>query len=328
MRGADITSLSERPQRPTALCTTSAIHVPGVLVRPRSATVRPRLDPGRPLAWDTPDVFTTPKPLAVTVLAVCAWCVSAAGIAATQAPASPAAQAAQALLQASDWPHAVAAFRTLSVSEPDNPAAWFGLGVSLHESGQYREAIPAFLAAEQHGFAPANQVTYRLARSYARLGDAPKALAALDRLAAAGFVNAPLLQAPDLESLRGTPQFTEVVARVNRNAHPCEFDPEFRRFDFWIGDWDVQQTGAPRAPVGAASRVERILDGCVLLENWTPPGGPDGKSFNIYNTSTRQWEQVPGSTRPDGSRTTSATSGRTGRFTMRPTSSAAARESG
>jgi hypothetical protein len=76
-------------------------------------------------------------------------------------------------------------------------------------------------------------------------------------------------------------------------AQSCANDANYRKFDFWIGDWDVQRTGVPRAPIGtgASSTVERILDGCVILENWTPLKGPAGKSFNIYNRTTKKWEQ-------------------------------------
>lgn len=76
-------------------------------------------------------------------------------------------------------------------------------------------------------------------------------------------------------------------------ARPCESGPNYRKFDFWIGDWDVQPTGTPRAPLGsgASSRIERVLDGCVIVENWTPLKGPSGKSFNIYNRATKKWEQ-------------------------------------
>ena len=74
-------------------------------------------------------------------------------------------------------------------------------------------------------------------------------------------------------------------------ARSCELDPAFRKFDFWVGEWDVQPTGAPRAPVGASSRVEKILKGCVIFENWEPGPGGAGKSFNIYNSVTKKWEQ-------------------------------------
>src|SRR5262245_46229818 len=73
--------------------------------------------------------------------------------------------------------------------------------------------------------------------------------------------------------------------------HPCTTDPNYRTFDFWIGEWDVQPTGVPRAASGATSRIEKQLDGCVLQENWEPRAGAFGKSFNIYNRVTRKWEQ-------------------------------------
>ena len=75
---------------------------------------------------------------------------------------------------------------------------------------------------------------------------------------------------------------------------PCATDPRFHAFDFWIGEWDVQPTGSPRAPIGqgATSIIESQLGGCVVQENWIPNGKTAmGKSFNIYNTVTRQWEQ-------------------------------------
>lgn len=62
---------------------------------------------------------------------------------------------------------------------------------------------------------------------------------------------------------------------------------ENRQFDFWLGQWTVS-AGDKHA---GDSRIESILSGCVILENWTGAGGSVGKSFNIYNSQTRQWEQ-------------------------------------
>jgi hypothetical protein len=73
---------------------------------------------------------------------------------------------------------------------------------------------------------------------------------------------------------------------------PCEQDPRFHEFDFWVGDWDVTPLQIPAASPRPQSRIEKILGGCVVLENWLPPGRPGGKSFNIYNRVTRRWEQT------------------------------------
>ena len=69
---------------------------------------------------------------------------------------------------------------------------------------------------------------------------------------------------------------------------PCA-TPEHRAFDFWVGNWDVV---TPAGKPAGASRVERILDGCVIMENWTGVGGTyEGKSFNTYDAVDRTWTQ-------------------------------------
>ncbi len=64
--------------------------------------------------------------------------------------------------------------------------------------------------------------------------------------------------------------------------------PEQRAFDFWVGEWDVYDTAGV---VVGHSRVESILKGAVLLENWKSVKGNEGKSFNRYNPLSKQWEQ-------------------------------------
>ena len=63
--------------------------------------------------------------------------------------------------------------------------------------------------------------------------------------------------------------------------------PVARQFDFWIGEWDVTANGK----LAGTSSVQLILDGCVLFENWTGKIGSIGKSFNIYNSATKKWQQ-------------------------------------
>jgi hypothetical protein len=62
---------------------------------------------------------------------------------------------------------------------------------------------------------------------------------------------------------------------------------EHRQFDFWLGQWTVSAGGKHAGD----SHIESILDGCVVLENWTGAKGSIGKSFNTYNSQTGQWEQ-------------------------------------
>ena len=173
-------------------------------------------------------------------------------------------------------------------------AAAFTQAAELHDSGKFAEAVPLFKQAIAEGFQPINQAHFRLARAYARLGQTELALAELEGLAAAGFANTAVLAMTDLDSLRTLLRFKAFEARVNAAATPCVADARFHAFDFWIGEWDVQPTGSARGPVGsgATSIVESQLSGCVVQENWMPNGkAAIGKSFNIYNTATKMWEQ-------------------------------------
>jgi hypothetical protein len=66
--------------------------------------------------------------------------------------------------------------------------------------------------------------------------------------------------------------------------------PEYHRFDFWIGDWDTfnYSTFARDGYV----RVQSILGGCVIQEDYQSVDGHRGKSFTIYDASRKVWHQT------------------------------------
>jgi len=71
-------------------------------------------------------------------------------------------------------------------------------------------------------------------------------------------------------------------------AAPCT-QAEAHQFDFWIGEWDVAK---PDGTPAGNSRIEAILGGCVIQENWTSAAPPyAGKSFNLFNQGSGLWEQ-------------------------------------
>lgn len=78
------------------------------------------------------------------------------------------------------------------------------------------------------------------------------------------------------------------AAAQEPDRKPCT-DPERRAFDFWLGEWDVFN---PQGQKAGANRIESILNGCALLENWTGSRGGAGKSLNFFNAATRRWEQL------------------------------------
>ncbi len=65
--------------------------------------------------------------------------------------------------------------------------------------------------------------------------------------------------------------------------------PECRQFDFWIGEWNVEN---PDGTIAGTNRIESILGGCVLLENWSGSRGGHGKSFNAWSQDDSLWHQT------------------------------------
>jgi len=70
---------------------------------------------------------------------------------------------------------------------------------------------------------------------------------------------------------------------------PCDAS-EYHGFDFWIGDWDAFDFGT--ATKDARVRVDRILDGCVIHEDYQSVDGHKGESFSVYDDSRRVWHQT------------------------------------
>lgn len=81
-----------------------------------------------------------------------------------------------------------------------------------------------------------------------------------------------------------------VSAQSQTGSQPACGAPEYRQFDFWIGDWDVVQTG--KDVQVATSRIERLYSGCVIRENWMPVQGTAGGSLNMFDGRDRIWRQT------------------------------------
>ena len=71
----------------------------------------------------------------------------------------------------------------------------------------------------------------------------------------------------------------------------CNSRAELQQFDFWIGEWDVKRTGAEDGASVGSSRIERLVDGCVIFENWESQGF-SGKSWNFFDRGTGKWRQI------------------------------------
>lgn len=77
----------------------------------------------------------------------------------------------------------------------------------------------------------------------------------------------------------------------NSSSAPCSA-PEYRQFDFFVGDWDVFDFGA-ESKVKARLRVHKVLDDCAIHEDYrsVEAGGLHGESFSLYDAPSRRWHQ-------------------------------------
>ena len=206
---------------------------------------------------------------------------------AQQPPPAQAAQAANALWQAQKWEEAAKAYESLTRSEPNNGQSWFRLGSALMSLQNFEAAVaPLGKAAE---ILQGPQAYYALGAAYARTGNRAKSFESLRRAAETGFAQFERMRTdPHLVGLRGDTQFGSVMEAVERNARPCKFSAQARQLDFWVGHWDVQISGQS---VGT-NVIERLEEGCLIMENWAGRGGSTGRSLNFYNPASNKWRQT------------------------------------
>jgi hypothetical protein len=81
---------------------------------------------------------------------------------------------------------------------------------------------------------------------------------------------------------------------TGKTAQPCS-EPEQRQLDFWIGSWELTWPGNTAGQLAhGTNNVTRILDGCVVQENFS--GGDAmplrGLSVSLFNARSGKWQQT------------------------------------
>lgn len=90
---------------------------------------------------------------------------------------------------------------------------------------------------------------------------------------------------------------TPAISQNSSGAQPCAA-PEFRQFDFWLGEWDLtwpaEQWGGRRGEFGhGANTVTTILDSCVVHESFRFPAQKyNGNSVSTYSKKRGIWQQT------------------------------------
>ncbi len=67
----------------------------------------------------------------------------------------------------------------------------------------------------------------------------------------------------------------------------CADLPYYSLLDFWVGEWDVY---VGEEKVGD-NRIEKILQGCAVMEHWKGSGGGEGKSL-FFVDEAGTWKQI------------------------------------
>lgn len=87
---------------------------------------------------------------------------------------------------------------------------------------------------------------------------------------------------------------TAAVPAQTVAAPPCE-GAAHHQLDFWVGDWAVFQQGEDKTQI-ATSRIESVMNGCGIRENYSSPHAPGGAyagtSYSGYDRKDDKWHQM------------------------------------
>ena len=186
-----------------------------------------------------------------------------------------------------DWPAAVAQYEKIANAEPKNAGAQYRLGLSLLNLDRAKDAQPHLESAMAISANPI--FAFALARLYARNGSKEKMYEIFEKSLTLGGISAESLNAEkDFTAVKSDPKFLEYVKKLDAIANPCTSRPEYREFDFWIGEWLPKNVQG--VTVGTSS-IQLILGSCIIFENWDTPVS-SGKSFNLFDARDGKWHQT------------------------------------
>jgi hypothetical protein len=195
--------------------------------------------------------------------------------------------AANEAFQKKDWTAAAAGYERIVRAEEKNAGARYRLGVALINLDRAKEAATYLEAAMS--ISPNSVFALALARANARNGEKEKMYAAMEKSLTLGGISAEALNdEKEFAAYKTEPKFVEYVKKLDAVANPCRSRPEYRQFDFWIGEWAPQNVQG--VTVGTSS-IQLILGSCIIFENWNTPVS-SGKSFNLFDVRDNKWHQT------------------------------------
>ena len=133
-----------------------------------------------------------PRPRHVHPLVIAAWLVIAAFSASVACGGDY--ERGTELLDNGEWGQALPIYQRLTRELPDDAWCWQGLGWSLHYTGEFAGALPAYRQALRLGAIRSSRVWLEVARCQLALGRRDSAYTALDEALRAGLTRVASLQ--------------------------------------------------------------------------------------------------------------------------------------
>lgn len=209
-----------------------------------------------------------------------------------------------ALLQQSKFTEAELKFKEAVIQDPGNKKGWFFMGISQLNQQKNNEAIESLkksLQDEEKENGLKNETYFQIAKAYALLNDKINTLEFL-KLLQNNNGKMPFIRRVEFDkafSLIKSDSAMEVIKEgLKRNSTPCLYDPNFKKLDFFVGEWDVFVRGKGteyNLKVGSDSVVQQP-GGCSIIEYFTYFNAPsqgipnfEGRSMSFFDHAKQKF---------------------------------------
>ena len=171
-------------------------------------------------------------------------------------------------------------------NNPKDSIANYFMGFSYSNLKQHKKAIENLEIVKKSGLTGPG-IFLRLAQSYTAENQTENALVQLEKLDSMQFGFYKRLDKEEFDALRKNKRFLKVRENMYKRANPCQFNENYRQFDFWLGEWDVYASNQKIAE----SSITNTNGNCGILENWRPIGSNGGNSISYYDNTDKTWKQ-------------------------------------